>query len=99
MTTASVTRAAAGRGSAAAISVTMGSKKYHEMNDRTGDVGNRIDFVFVFQSALEKDVRALKGTVVIKDLFDQLIMRLTLSHEAGLPAGGKAEWRGGIKYN
>lgn len=26
-------------------------------------------------------------------------MRITLTHETGIRAGGKAEWKGGIQYN
>ena len=81
------------------LSVTLVSKIFHKANLGAGDVGNRIDFTFLFQSHLEKDVRAFKGAVIIKDLFDQDIVRVTLVHETGLPAKGTAVWKGGIKYN
>ncbi|HEY6330645.1 MAG TPA: hypothetical protein VI756_15010 [Blastocatellia bacterium] len=81
------------------ITVTMNSKRYHQADFRGGDVANRIDFVFVFASSLKKDARAFKGAVLIKDLFGQDIIRVTLTHETGLRAGGSVEWQGGIKYN
>ena len=81
------------------ISVRLISKTFHKGNFRMGDAGNRIDFTFLFQSHLEKDVRAFKGAVIIKDLFDQDILRVTLTHETGLQANGTTTWQGGIKYN
>ena len=84
---------------ASGITVTLVSKTFHKANFSLGDTGDRIDFTFTFQSHLEKDVRAFKGAVVIKDLFDQDILRVTLTHETGLSAKGKAIWKGGIKFN
>jgi hypothetical protein len=81
------------------ISVSMVSKNFHKANLMAGDAGDRIDFTFLFKSLLEKDVRAFKGAVVIKDLFDQDILRVTLMHETGLSAKGTTLWKGGIKYN
>jgi hypothetical protein len=78
------------------ISVTLVSKSFHQMNIIAGDVGPRIDFTLVFHSHFEKDLRAFKGAMVIKDLFDEDIMRVALTHEAGVPANGTAEWNGGI---
>ena len=81
------------------ISVTLARKTFHKGDYRAGDVGDRIDFNLLFRSDLPKDVRAFKGAVVIKDLFDVEIMRITLTQEAGIRAGGTSEWSGGIKYN
>lgn len=76
------------------ISVTLLSKKFE-----AGDVGDRIGFVLLFKSGLEKDVRAFKGTLAIRDLFDQDLMRVSLTQETGISAGGTSEWKGGIEYN
>lgn len=81
------------------ISVTLVSKNFHKANLMAGDAGDRIDFILLFKSNLEKNVRAFKGSVVIKDLFAQDIMKITLTHETGIRAGGKTEWKGGIQYN
>jgi hypothetical protein len=72
------------------MSVTLVSKDFHKANYAAGDAGDRIDFVLLFKSGLEKDVRAFKGSVVIRDLFDQEVMSLTLTHETGIRAGGTA---------
>jgi hypothetical protein len=81
------------------ISVEMIRKSFHQMDILAGDVGQRIDFVFAFHGHLEKDARAFKGAVVIKDLFDQEIVRVILTHEAGLPMNGTTEWVGGMQFN
>jgi hypothetical protein len=81
------------------ISVTLVNKTFHNANYNLGDAGDRIDFTFVFQSHIDKDVRAFKGVVIIKDLFEQDILRVTLTHETDLKAKGTAVWEGGIQYN
>ena len=81
------------------ISVTLVNKVFHKADYSVGDAGDRIDFTFLFQSLLERDVRAFKGAVIFKDLFDQEILRVTLTHETGLPKKGTAVWKGGIQYN
>lgn len=81
------------------ISVTLARKTFHEADFRAGDAGNRIDFIFQFHSHLDKDVRAFKGAVIIKDLFDADILKVNLLCETGLPAGGTAVWKGGIQHN
>src|SRR6266404_2896897 len=83
----------------AKISVTLVSKTFHKANLLAGDVGDRIDFALLFQNHFERDVRALKGTVIIKDLFDQDILRVALTHELGISANSTSPWKGGIKYN
>ena len=80
--------------------VQLASKSFHPKDLMAGDIGDRIDFVFYFQPAdLDKDVRAFKGDVIFTDLFDEFILRVTLTHEAGLATYEVAEWSGGIEYN
>jgi hypothetical protein len=81
------------------ITVTLVNKRFHKADYGLGDAGDRIDFILLFKSHLKKDVRAFKGAVVIQDLFDQDILRVTLTYEGGIRAEGTAEWRGGIKFN
>lgn len=81
------------------VSVQLISKKFHKANLLAGDAGDRIDFALLFKSEFGKDVRALKGAIVFKDLFDDVIMKITLAHESGLPAGGSTKWEGGFIYN
>ena len=83
----------------ASISVTLMRKTFHKADLLAGDVGDRIDFALLFHNHLERDVRAFKGAVIIKDLFDQDILRVTLTHELGIKANSTCEWKGGIKYN
>ncbi len=64
-----------------------------------GRIEDRITLEFLFQSSLAKDVRAFTGVVVFQDLFERDIMRVNLTVEDGLTAGGTATWEGAIDYN
>jgi len=59
----------------------------------------RIDFDLRFTSNLDKDLRAFTGTVVFNDLFDRTILRVGITVEDALAAGGTVKWSGGIDYN
>jgi hypothetical protein len=82
-----------------AISVALLSKTFHKADYSLGDSGDRIDLTLTFYNYLKKDVRAIKGTVVFRDLFDEVILRVNLTDETGMRAGGNSQWRGGIEYN
>ena len=64
-----------------------------------GRIEDNITLEFLFQSSLAKDVRAFTGVVVFQDLFERDIMRVNLTVEDGLTAGGAATWEGAIDYN
>jgi hypothetical protein len=64
-----------------------------------GRIEDNITLEFLFQSSLAKDVRAFTGVVVFQDLFERDIMRVNLTVEDGLTAGGTATWEGAIDYN
>lgn len=81
------------------ISVILISKKFYKANLMAGDAGDRIDFVLLFRSNLKRNLRAFKGAVIIKDLFNEEILKITLTHETGICTGSKTEWKGGIQYN
>jgi hypothetical protein len=81
------------------ISVSLIRKSFHKANIMAGDAGDRIDFALNFKSNIDKDLRAFKGAIVIKDLFDEVVLRVTLMQETGLAAGGTSLWEGGIQYN
>lgn len=81
------------------ISVTLLHKGFHKANYRAGEAGDMIELTFRFQSLLDRDIRAFKGQAVFKDLFDELILTVNLTHENGLPKMGTADWQGGIQFN
>lgn len=82
-----------------AISIKLLSKTFHRADYNAGDSGDRIELSFEFSNHLQKDIRAFIGTVVFKDLFDRDILRVGVSEEEGVRAGGTTVWRGGIEYN
>ena len=66
---------------------------------RDGDFQDQIQFEFRFTSRLDKPVRAFTGVVVLQDLFERDIIRVTLTVEEPLRPGGTVTWEGGINYN
>ncbi len=62
-------------------------------------IQDQIQFEFRFTSRLDNPVRAFTGVVVLQDLFERDIMRVTLTVEEPLRPGGTVTWEGGIRYN
>lgn len=81
------------------VTVSMMSKSYHQASYSGNDVEDRIDFVLIFSSNLTKDIKAFKGKLVIKDLFDEEIAIINFTDETGIRLGNKYEWRGGIEFD
>ena len=66
---------------------------------RDGDFQDYMRFEFAFTSNLDNPVRAFTGVVVLQDLFERDIMRVTLTVEQLLRPRGTVTYEGGIRYN
>ena len=66
---------------------------------RGGDFQDYMPFEFAFTSNLDSPVRAFTGVVVLQDLFERDIMRVTVTVEEPLQPGGTVTYEGGIEYN
>ena len=66
---------------------------------RGGDFQDYIPFEFAFTSNLDSPVRAFTGVVVLQDLFERDIMRVTVTVEEPLQPGGTVTYEGEIEYN
>ncbi len=62
-------------------------------------IQDQIQFEFRFTSRLDNPVRAFTGVVVLQDLFERDIMRVTLTVEEPLRPRGTVTYEGGIDYN
>ena len=62
-------------------------------------IQDRIQFEFAFTSNLDNPVGAFTGVVVLQDLFERDIMRITVTVEEPLQPGGTVTYEGGIDYN
>jgi hypothetical protein len=81
------------------LSVKLINKGFHKYNYEAGDSGDRIELHFQFSNNSSKDIRAFTGVVVFCDLFDRDILKVNLTDEGGIKAGGTTIWQGGIEYN
>lgn len=82
-----------------AIKISIREKEFIPTDLQRGRFQEVLQFEFGFQSSLERNARAFTGTVVFLDLFDREIMRIGITIEQALPAGGSISWSGGIDYN
>jgi hypothetical protein len=83
----------------APILVKLKTKSFHKADFLAGDAGDRIDFELLFGNNLPKAIRAFKGTLCFRDLFDEIVLSVDLKHEDSLRSGGTVTWRGGILFN
>jgi hypothetical protein len=81
------------------VAISFGSKRHHTANFLAGDSGDRIDLELLFRNDTEKPIRAFKGIVEFRDLFDDLILTVNLTFEGGIRPRATTTWRGGIEYN
>lgn len=52
-----------------------------------------------FKNCTAKDIAGIKGTVIFKDIFGDLIKGVRLSNDSGVAAGDTAIWNGSMDYN
>ena len=76
------------------------SKDFEEGKILDGDAGNRITFTMTFINNSDRDVRAVRGTLVFSDLFDKPILSVGVTYEEFIQAGKMSEpYKGGLLYN
>ena len=75
---------------------------YHESNsanDYANDFSDWLSFSFNFTNQLEKETRAVKGSVIFKDLFGDEWWRIGLALNDPIKPGATITWIGQIDYN
>ncbi|HNW94088.1 MAG TPA: hypothetical protein PKM88_14360 [bacterium] len=87
------------RGDESPIGIRLIGKSFHQSDPLAGDYLDRIEFSFEFRNGLHQAVKAFTGTVVFKDLFDRVILRIGLTENADIAPGATSEYQGGIDYN
>lgn len=83
----------------APFSIALVEKQFQQANVLAGDTSDRLGLTFVLMNNLPKDVRAVAGIVVFKDLFGEEIVRMYLTDSRGVAAGRSTRWDGWIGYH
>jgi hypothetical protein len=81
-----------------AITVQLVGKDFYEGDLLTGQVGDRIALELEFTSGLDKALRAFNGVVVLRDLFDQEVIRAGMTCAEELKPRQSARWHGILSY-
>lgn len=58
-----------------------------------------ITYKFVFQNKSDKDIKAFKGKIVVKDLFDKEITSFELTYDDGILANSTKNWNAQTDFN
>ncbi len=57
------------------------------------------DISIGFRNKTEKEISGVKGAVILKDMFGEVIKMIRLSNDESIPAKGKSVYRGSIDFN
>lgn len=57
------------------------------------------DIAVGFRNKTDKEISGVKGIVILKDMFGEIIKTVRLSNDHPVPAKGKSIYRGSIDYN
>lgn len=57
------------------------------------------DIAIGFRNKTDKEISGVKGVVILKDMFGEIIKAVRLSNDQPVPAKGKSIYRGSIDYN
>lgn len=82
-----------------AVRIEVFEKTFVKADYRRGIISDQINVSLVFENKTERPVAGVKGTVVFEDLFGDVVKRINLSYDDGIPAQETATWRGSIRYN
>ena len=77
-----------------AVVVTCFEKGFSELG-----YNDYITYKFAIQNKSDNDIRAIKGTVIFTNLFDDVISKVSLVCDDPIKAGEKYIWRGTTDYN
>jgi len=78
----------------AILTVSLFDKGYVEVNYQ-----DYITYKFAFENKSDKDIKAFKGYLAIKDLFDATIKEINITYDDGVPAGEVKNWNATTDYN
>jgi hypothetical protein len=92
-------RAAAQKQMDDVLTVAVTEKQYKPASVRDDRYLDEIDMAVAFQNKSSKDLKGVKGKLVFKDMFDDLIREARLSMDEGVPATQTATWNGSLSYN
>jgi hypothetical protein len=73
------------------LSVEVTAINYLPADASAGRLTPSLQFTFVYHNRSQKDIQALRGDVVLTDLFGKQLMRLRLTSTTIIPAGKKVE--------
>lgn len=73
--------------------------RFVESNWQAGTYTDFFDIRVAFKNNTEKNIEGVKGTVVLKDIFGELIKSIDLSDDKGIEAGKTRIYRGSMDYN
>ncbi|MEQ8926072.1 MAG: hypothetical protein RLO81_09690 [Fulvivirga sp.] len=77
-----------------AVSVGCFEKSFSEYNYQ-----KYITYKFVIQNKSDRDIRAIKGSVVFTNLFDDIIKEINFVYDQPISAGKKTTWNAQSDYN
>jgi len=69
------------------LTVALYDKGFHKSDFEKGDFDDYLTYKIAFENKSDKDIRAVKGSLLITDLFDTEIKIITIVEDGGIPAG------------
>jgi hypothetical protein len=84
------------------LSASLANIQFHESslaNDYANDYTDWISLRFEFTNGFDRDIRAVKGTMVFKDLFGDPWWRIGVTVNDEIPAGETIVWDGTVDYS
>lgn len=76
------------------LTASMYDKGYYEYKYR-----DYLTYKFAFQNKSGKDIKAIKGSMVISDLFDEKIKEIGITYDDGIPADSTINYSAQTSYN
>lgn len=64
-----------------------------------GDWESYLTYKFAFENKTDKDIKAFKGLMIIKDLFDGEITKVPMVYDGGVKANSIKNWDATTEYN
>ena len=81
------------------INIELVGKEYSPSVPEQDIFEDTITFSLRFSNTTNKSVRAIKGVVVFKDLFNAEVFRIAITLNEHIQANGSINWSGGFSYN
>jgi len=81
------------------LTISLNSLGFQPSNVRKGQYQDYFTIELGFKNNTDKNISGAKGVVVLKDMFGEIIKRINLSNDNGIPAGQVTTLSGTIDYN